>query len=457
MSMKFRFPVAVAILLTFAVKSFGQGGRMGLYIDRDRQPDAGIYLPAPPDTCSLTYVDDFLQWQWGKTMRSSARGEQANDESLWGPQEMMTIYSQALGIEINRENTPALYKLIFRSTYTGDQSTKSAKEKYMRTRPFAQYNEHPWGRHDNENDLRHNGSYPSGHTGIGWTNALILAEVAPELQDTVLRRGFQYGESRIIVAAHYQSDVDAGYLCASACVAVMHSVPDFIEDLEAARAEFLEKSKLKSGVVTGYPDGRRILAQPVDTASYRYYGDVTQYLASKAERYSSRGMQARTDADYTYEAILSSFSAPLGVRIDPVKTPNLAALVREGRNALVRNASDLSNASAFRKRPYVQIGDSSFLSESDSILSVTSSYPSVQSETGWGIALLLSEIAPERANELLSRGFETGRSAVINGQNWASDVQAARLMAAATVARLHSDAAFSKLLRDARKEYISLK
>ena len=98
--------------------------------------------------------------------------------------------------------------------------------------------EHTWGRFDNERELRFNGSYPSGHTSLGWSTALVLAEMVPELQDTLLRTGFQYGESRVIVGAHYQSDVDAGYLCGTTAVAVMHASEYFQKDLEAARKEY---------------------------------------------------------------------------------------------------------------------------------------------------------------------------------------------------------------------------
>ena len=107
----------------------------------------------------------------------------------------------------------------------------------------------------------------------------------------------------------------------------------------------------------------------------------------------------------------------------------------------------------FRKRPYVQFGESPFAGEEER---GTSSYPSVESEISWGIALVLTEIEPDSANAVLSLGFRIGESGIITGQHWATDIVAARIMAAATVARLNSDDAFSKLLAEARKEYDSL-
>lgn len=44
--------------------------------------------------------------------------------------------------------------------------------------------------------LRKNGSYPSGHTLLGWSSALLLTEINPDRADTILARGLMYGESR---------------------------------------------------------------------------------------------------------------------------------------------------------------------------------------------------------------------------------------------------------------------
>ena len=46
-----------------------------------------------------------------------------------------------------------------------------------------------------------------------------------------------------------------------------------------------------------------------------------------------------------------------------------------------------------------------------------------------------------------------GQSRVIAGYHWQSDVDAARLVASAAVARLHTDKCFMKLMKKARREY----
>ena len=426
------------------------GSTVNLYVQREDQPDGGIFLPAPPDTSDVAYYDDFVQWQWGKTIRPTERGERASQESASSTTEMARIFSEALGFRISRTETPAIYNLMSRSYHTAEQASKNPKEKYMRIRPVIQFNELPTGQSDRLESLRTSGSYPSGHTTRGMATALILAEMAPEYQDTILRRGFEYGESRVIVSAHYQSDVNAGYMCGAACVAAMHSVPDFMTDMEAARAEYYEKSGRKPDNGTGYPDGLRILNQAVDTASNRYFGDVALYFAAKKERDTERGAQAKADADCSVEAILKAFSAPCGMNLDAKKTPALTALIKVALDALDQNSKDLSGKAPFRKRPYVQLGEAPFAGGNDATVS---SYPSAESEIGWGIALILTEIAPSKANDILTRGYRMGYSGVITGQHWATDIMAARIMAAGVVARLHADPEFRKLLEKARNEY----
>ena len=51
------------------------------------------------------------------------------------------------------------------------------------------------------------------------------------------------GQSRVICGYHFQSDVDAGRLVASAVVARLHADDNFMKQLNKAKKEFLELSK----------------------------------------------------------------------------------------------------------------------------------------------------------------------------------------------------------------------
>lgn len=423
------------------------------YFNLFQLPNPCIYLPAPPDTASVLFVDDFQQFMWGKSVRNTPRGQQASWESLYGAKRMATVFSEAMGITISKEVTPEIYRFIKRVGETSNQATSMAKRRYMRVRPFARMNEHVSSQFDDEKDLRRNGSYPSGHTAFGWGSALAMAEVAPELQDTILRRGYEYGQSRVIVGAHWQSDVDAGRLAASAAVARMHALPEYQEDLELAREEYRRiKGNKSKKLEVGLPKGERILDAPADTASVRYYGDIVSYWLTKGERGTSRGQQALADAGCEVTDFLQCYTPAAGMTLGEKETPAIAALIRKTYDGLYNSARQMK-ATSFRKRPYVKMNESTALPEEDEPHYASSSYPSTHSVLGWGIALALVEVMPSHQDALLERGYEYGRSRTILGFHYASDVQDARLVAAYTLAYLHNDPEFQKLMTKAKKEY----
>ena len=138
--------LATILLTAVASPLLGQTAEDTVYVFKSDQPDAGYFLPAPPDTASMDFTDDMLQWQWGKTQRNTPRGSQASRESLWLPAMMRTVMAEVLELDtISDERTPALSRLLLKTYHTGDQSTAVAKEKYMRRRPFARMNEDTWG------------------------------------------------------------------------------------------------------------------------------------------------------------------------------------------------------------------------------------------------------------------------------------------------------------------------
>jgi len=93
---------------------------------------------------------------------------------------------------------------------------------------------------DYEERLRDSGSYPSGHTAIGWSWALILTEIAPERASEILQRGRSYGHSRLVCNVHWYSDVVQGQALAAAVLARLHKHAEFVDDLTQAREEFVQ-------------------------------------------------------------------------------------------------------------------------------------------------------------------------------------------------------------------------
>ena len=214
------------------------------YFSVQEMPDAVKYLPAPPDTSSMRFAYDTAQYQWGKRQRATPRGQQAKDDADYSIYRMATIFSPALGVTISPNSTPQLWKLLKDATYTAAFGCDIAKAHYFRPRPYMFYNE-PTLVPQDEEVLRHNGSYPSGHTTLGWVTALLLVEICPENENEILRVGYEYGQSRVIAGYHWQSDVTAGRLVASSCFSRLHTSKDFLKQLKKAQKEFKKVHKKK--------------------------------------------------------------------------------------------------------------------------------------------------------------------------------------------------------------------
>ncbi len=72
---------------------------------------------------------------------------------------------------------------------------------------------------DNKPYTADGGSFPSGHTNTGYTDALLLAEMIPERFDALVERGARYGYSRIVLGVHYPLDVMGSRMIAQRNVA----------------------------------------------------------------------------------------------------------------------------------------------------------------------------------------------------------------------------------------------
>ena len=195
-------------------------------------------LPAPPQPDDILFLYDQARYYWGKSQRNTPRGELAIRDADASAEGVCAALSGAFGYDITEAGTPELFKLVKKVVAdSGDLSTREAKNHYMRPRPYMLFEE-PTLVPADEEILRHNGSYPSGHTAEGWAVALVLSEINVAKQDAILQRGYDYGTSRVICGYHWQSDVDNARIVAAALVARLHADEGFVEQLAKAKAEF---------------------------------------------------------------------------------------------------------------------------------------------------------------------------------------------------------------------------
>lgn len=245
-----RFPTLLIAVLALSSTSMSfADDAVATYFTTEELPDLIKCLPAPPDTTSESFAHDIMRYFWGKQQRlDPERAAMARRDAVWTFEALFAEMSVPFGMDISKENTPEIWRLLETSLNTIDQMRVAPKRHFMRKRPFVRFNEHilTYGAEDNEANLAKEGSYPSGHTARSWIAALILAEINPDKANEIFSRAWQYGESRVIVGAHWQSDVDVTRVAASIGYSRLQTSAAFRAQMDKAKAEFQQKtSKIK--------------------------------------------------------------------------------------------------------------------------------------------------------------------------------------------------------------------
>jgi len=206
------------------------------YLSTQALPNSLVLIPTSPASGSTALALDEEVSRTSLALRGTPRWNLAAEDANLRFPRAANAFSCSLNAPITEQDTPHLHTLMRRTLVDAGSSTNLAKKHYMRARPFV-VNQEPTCTPLEENSLRKNGSYPSGHAAIGWAWALILSEIAPEQTDPILARGRAFGQSRVICNVHWQSDVIEGRFIGAATVAVLHADAVFRADLESAKAE----------------------------------------------------------------------------------------------------------------------------------------------------------------------------------------------------------------------------
>ena len=245
MSMKRFIAIFTLILLSattaMAQEDYSQAKR---YFTPEQMPDMRQFLPGPPAKGSVEMDFDEAMYQYAKVLRETdpEAAKAAKEQSNSHISNLCKQFSQPFGMEISEQNTPQIYTLMRDAVITCVMTVIEPKEYYARPRPFLYYQEDTL-MPDKEGMLQKNGSFPSGHTLRGWTAALLLTEINPAAANAILKKGYQYGQSRVISGYHWQSDVNAARLVAAATVAQCHNSERFQRQMKRAKREFKRLSK----------------------------------------------------------------------------------------------------------------------------------------------------------------------------------------------------------------------
>ncbi len=209
------------------------------YLSEDEILNSLKLVPPPPQVGSAAFkLDQEIAAKY-VSMDDDARKAQATKDAVLSFPEAAEAFNIVLDIKISEENTPHLYMILRRTLADAGLSTYAAKDHYQRQRPFM-VNNAPTCTPEEEEALRKDGSYPSGHTAIGWAWALILTEVFPDQANALMERGKEFGISRNVCNVHWHSDVVYGRMMGATAVAMLHANTDFRIDLEAAKKEIIK-------------------------------------------------------------------------------------------------------------------------------------------------------------------------------------------------------------------------
>lgn len=410
------------------------------------------YLPGPPDSLSMAFAYDVNQYMYYKTLRESERGQQAQNDVSYGVTATAQRMEGVFGVNAADPNLPDIYSFFGVSLRYISQSCGAAKTYYNRRRPFDRFND-PLFSTESPNSLRLTGSYPSAHSMYGWSSALLLSEVNPSLQDDLYNIGYEYGQSRLIVGAHWHSDVVAARLMSEANFARLHANEDYLAAVSAAQAAYdsLTHHQRPTALAAAHPLVTFLPAMP-DSTGAAFAHDVTSHFDYKTMRDGERGALALSDADMTVTGISQAFAPILHLDITPTHSPKIYQLLETAIAQAQENVEMLQSTNP-RTPPYLRLNDPPM---PGTVSTSASCFPSQHAAVGWLAGLLLMDVCPTYQNELLARGLDYGQSRVIAGTNWQSDVDAGQLLGGMVFATLMSDASMRTLLTEARHEFNQL-
>jgi acid phosphatase (class A) len=219
---------------------------------------------------------------------------------------------------------------------------------------------------------------------------------------------------------------------------------------------------LMPGRIAGYlsqkslPNSLALVPPPPGPGSAAFAADEEVSKKSLALRGTPRWALASEDANLQFPQAAGAFSCALNIPITEHETPRLYVLIRR----IVADAAAATSAAKDhyqRIRPFVINNQPTCTPADEKALRNNFSYPSGHASIGWALALVLTEIAPDRTDAILARGRSMGQSRVICNAHWPTDVLTGFDVGAATVARLHAEPAFRADVEAVRAELAAVR
>lgn len=224
--------------------------------------NAAAFLPPAPVAGSEREAADFAVYHRTRALEGTPRWAlAAADAEVETPEAPFKAFRCALGVRVEPAQAPTLTHLLG-AVLPDVEIVQHEVKSTIRPRPYVR---EPAAMCISGAALSRSSSYPSGHSAIGFAWSLILAEIAPDRREAVLKRGIAYGESRAVCGFHYPSDVEAGRVMGAALVTGLRADPRFRADLDEARQEL---EAVRATAPATPPTGCDTEAETLKSASY---------------------------------------------------------------------------------------------------------------------------------------------------------------------------------------------
>lgn len=217
--------------------------------------------------------------------------------------------------------------------------------------------------------------------------------------------------------------------CLLACAALLVAASTAgAQDAAKPRAEatFLTAAEL---------DATRFLPPPPAVGTPAAAAEIAELHAIESARSPAALAHASSD-DTTKDA--SIFVGVMGAGFDLKALPATAKLMAEVRHE-EKVAADAAKAAFKRPRPWIVDSSLKSCSRDDAPLS---SYPSGHATMGYSMAVVLSDLAPDKAQALLARAADYAESRLVCGMHVRTDIVAGQVLGTTVAFDLLSNASF---------------
>jgi len=263
-------------------------------------------------------------------------------------------------------------------------------------------------------------SYPSGHGYFTGLFGQCMSYIDPKFSEVVINNNNTFGYQRLILGAHWASDVWAGRTLGNVAFSLALHDSTFVQKLRAAKNEMMAKAGDAHQVEFTdslshknlLPQGKNVTDAPLATNTEAWKADSMLYMQALALRDGERGKLAEKDADYT--TWLARFAAPEVMNIDITNAqlfPQLQKMVAIMREMAVYSADASRNHSRVAPNTYFAKG------------ATTTSAISADAYMAWSLAMALVYIDPAHGPKIARTALDIAEGGYILGNYWQSEIE----------------------------------